>query len=434
MSTYSVYDIKIDNKLTFTPGPTAGYVLSINEDGSTSWVEAQGGGGGGFDIDTNVLYRFTRLTDTGNLDLKLVNQVFNTSLVTNVTGTLVTTKNGFNNTVLSMKIDSNGKIYLGGNFTSYNNVNANRIIRLNPDGTVDTGFVYGSGFTSTVEFIEIDADGKIYVGGQFTSYNGVGVNRIIRLNPDGTRDDAFVYGSGFNQTVEFIKIDVNGKIYVGGAFTSYNGVGANRIIRLNPDGTVDTGFVYGTGFSSTVISIEIDDNGKIYCGGFFASFSGSATYNGTVANRIIRLNPDGTVDTDFNFGTGFSQTVESIKIDSNGKIYVVGQFTLYNGVGATRIIRLNPDGTVDTGFVSGSGFSSTVLSIKIDDNDKIYCGGAFNTYNGVGSVGIIRLNPDGTRDDAFVYGTGFNGGVARIEIDANGKICFAGFFQGYNGL
>jgi hypothetical protein len=43
MSTYSVYDIKIDNSLSFTPGPTAGYVLGIKADGTTDWV--QGGGG-----------------------------------------------------------------------------------------------------------------------------------------------------------------------------------------------------------------------------------------------------------------------------------------------------------------------------------------------------------------------------------------------------
>jgi hypothetical protein len=35
--TYSVLDIKIDNSLSFTPGPTAGYVLTIAGDGSTYW-------------------------------------------------------------------------------------------------------------------------------------------------------------------------------------------------------------------------------------------------------------------------------------------------------------------------------------------------------------------------------------------------------------
>ncbi len=41
--TYSVYNIKVDNQLSFTPGATAGYVLGINSDGSTSWIEGGGG-------------------------------------------------------------------------------------------------------------------------------------------------------------------------------------------------------------------------------------------------------------------------------------------------------------------------------------------------------------------------------------------------------
>jgi hypothetical protein len=42
----------------------------------------------------------------------------------------------------------------------------------------------------------------------------------------------------------------DGKIIATGSFTSYNGISANRIIRLNYDGTIDSSFVYGTGFNS----------------------------------------------------------------------------------------------------------------------------------------------------------------------------------------
>jgi uncharacterized delta-60 repeat protein len=402
-------------------------------------ISGGGGGEGNFDIDTNVLNRFTRLTDTGDFDAKLVNQVFKNGLVTDVTGSLVTTKDGFSGTTNKIKIDANGKIYVvGSGISSYNGVgiipfssssDAFNIIRLNANLSVDTAFDYGVGFTGfIVNTIQIDANNKIYVGGGFTSYNGVVANRIIRLNPDGTIDTDFNIGSGFSSSVLTIEIDSNGKIYLGGFFTSYNGVGANRIIRLNPDGSIDTDFDYGTGFPGTVNTIKIDANGKVYVGGFFTS------YNGVGANRIIRLNPDGSIDTDFDYGTGFPSIVNDIKIDSNGKVYVGGSFTSYNGVGADRIIRLNPDGTIDTDFNIGSGFNNGVNTIKIDSNDKIYVGGFYTSYNGVGANRIIRLNSNGTVDTPFDYGTGFNQTVNTIEIDSNGKVYVGGGFISYNGL
>jgi uncharacterized delta-60 repeat protein len=240
------------------------------------------GGEGNFDIDTDILFRFTRLTDTGDFDFNLVNQVFVDGVVSNIDGSLVSMKNGFigepfafgNISVFVITIDSNGKIYVGGFFAIYNGIDAGRIIRLNPDGSRDTDFDMGSGFNFSVNDIKIDADGKIYVGGVFSSYNGVGANRIIRLNPDGSRDTDFDMGSGFNQPVIDITIDANGKIYVGGGFTSYNGVAANRIIRLNPDGSRDTDFDIGTGFNGGVEDIKIDADGKIYVCGDFVSYNG----------------------------------------------------------------------------------------------------------------------------------------------------------------
>ena len=129
---------------------------------------------------------------------------------------------------------------MGGGFDRYNGVNANRIIRLNQDGSVDETFSTGSGFNSSVISIQVQSDGKILVGGGFDRYNGVNANRIIRLNQDGSVDETFSTGSGFNTSVISIQVQSDGKILVGGAFDVYDGISVNRIIRLNSDGTTDT--------------------------------------------------------------------------------------------------------------------------------------------------------------------------------------------------
>jgi uncharacterized delta-60 repeat protein len=333
---------------------------------------------------------------------------------------------GFNGSVSTIQIQTDGKILVGGPFTSYSGVSRNYIVRLNTDGSVDTSFVIGNGFNASVLTIALQSDGKILVGGQFTSYSGVSRNNIIRLNTNGSIDNSFVIGTGFNSSVSEIALQSDGKILVGGPFTSYSGVSRNRIIRLNTDGSVDTGFVIGTGFTTSVSTIALQSDGKILVGGQFTSYSGVSR------NRIIRLNADGSIDTSFVIGTGFNLNVNTIELQSDGKILVGGGFTSYSGVSRNYIIRLNTDGSVDTSFVIGFGFNNITLSIALQPDGKILVGGNFNSYNGVSRNFIIRLNTNGSVDTSFVIDTGFNSFVNTIALQSDGKILVGGNFTSYS--
>jgi uncharacterized delta-60 repeat protein len=160
------------------------------------------------------------------------------------------------------------------------------IVRLNSDGTRDTAFTTntstGFNVNGYVYSLALQSDGKIVMGGTFTSLNGITVNGIVRLNSDGTRDTAFTTntGTGFsgvdNLPVQSIAIQSDGKIIVGGDFTTFNGATANGIIRLNTDGTRDTTFTAnaGTGVNDSIQKLVIQPDGKIVIGGFFSAFNG----------------------------------------------------------------------------------------------------------------------------------------------------------------
>jgi uncharacterized delta-60 repeat protein len=341
--------------------------------------------------------------------------------------------NGFNSTTWSIVVQSDGKILYGGDFTSYNAITSNKIIRLNIDGSIDTSFVIGSGFgTGAVFVFAIQTNTKIICGGNFNIYNGTFANRIIRLEANGSVDTSFVSGSGFSGTVNALvnalAIQSDGNILCGGDFANYNGTSANFIIRLNSNGSRDTSFVYGSGFNNIVYSIAIQTNGKIVCGGTFTS------YNGTSANRIIRLEANGSVDTSFVYGSGFdSFAIFYVTIQSDGKILCGGGFSDYNGTSANNIIRLNTDGSVDTSFVYGSGFSGgSITMIKIQSDNKIVIGGSFTSYNGTSANGIIRLNSNGSVDTSWVYGSGFNSSVLPIALSSSDNIYVGGVFSTFN--
>jgi len=335
-------------------------------------------------------------------------------------------------------VQSDGKILVGGDFTEYNGVPVGKVVRLNANGSIDNTFVTGTGFGGTdVQDIKQQSDGKLVFVGAFNSYNGETVNYIIRLNPDGTRDTSFIIGTGFtggNSTT--LAIQPDGKIIIGGYFNSYNGTPANRIVRLNTDGSIDTSFVTGTGFDSSgstigVGKIILELDGKILVSGYFEE------YNSTPANGIIRLNADGSIDS--TFAGGFNGDVLNIELQSDGKIIAVGRFTQYNGTPANRFVRLNVDETIDTSFNVGTSFDGNgafgvlLSSIAIQEDGKIIIGGTFETYNGTPAGKIIRLNTDGSVDSTFLTGTGFNDYlIYRITPYTDDKIIAVGIFDSYN--
>src|SRR5437868_48863 len=89
------------------------------------------------------------------------------------------------------------------------------------DGSLDTNFNPGTGASYIVETTAIQSDGKIIIGGDFTSYNGTAINYIARLNRDGSLDTSFHVGTGTNWWVYTTAIQNDGKIIIGGEFLSY---------------------------------------------------------------------------------------------------------------------------------------------------------------------------------------------------------------------
>lgn len=332
--------------------------------------------------------------------------------------------NGFTGTtgegIMDIFMTSDDKILCGGNLTAYNGVNQYYLTRLNTDGSLDTSF--NTSFNSSVSTIDEQPDGKILVGGYFTSFSGSSQNFAIRLNSNGSKDNTFNIGTGFNATVRIVKYHPDNKILVGGNYTTFSGITTNRIIMLNSDGTRDTGFNIGTGFNGLVLTVYIQTDNKILIGGAFT------TYSGITSNRIIRLNTDGTIDTGFTIGTGFDSSIFEFNIQSNGKIICVGNFTTYNGISQKYICRLNIDGSLDTSFNNQNiGVQPQGRTLLILDDDKILVGGTF-TKN------IIKLDKDGFIYNEFnINGSGFNNQLVSLNKTSDNKILCGGRFTTYNG-
>jgi uncharacterized delta-60 repeat protein/uncharacterized repeat protein (TIGR01451 family) len=310
-----------------------------------------------------------------------------------------------------------------------------------PDTATSSGniaFNIGTGTDGSLFSTAIQADGKVIIGGEFTSFNGISINSLARLNVNGTLDNTFNIGTGTERyhSVNSIAIQTDGKIIIGGAFSFFNGDSTNCIARLNANGTLDNTFNIGSGpndssiYMHDVNSIAIQTNGKIIIGGDFA------TFNGISKNRLVRLNADGSIDSTFNIGTGVDGGVSSIVIQADGKIIIGGNFTSFNGVSTNNIARINTDGSLDNTFNIGTGADVYIESMAIQANGKIIIGGWFTSFNSIPINGIARLNVDGSLDNTFNIGTGTDGyaDVHSIAIQTDGKIIIGGSFTYFNGI
>jgi uncharacterized delta-60 repeat protein len=367
-------------------------------------------------------------TDAGDYEA-VVSNIFGTA--TSATATLTVNlatpdafdpgaHGNFSASVNVLAIQADGKILVGGSFTNLGGHDRSCIGRLNAYGTVDTAFDPGA--TGAVHSIVVQADGKIVLGGIFVSLGGEARSRIGRLNADGSLDESF--NQGANGSVSALALQPDGKILVGGSFTEMGGQSRSHIGRLNADGSLDESF--NPGASSPVNSIAVQSDGKILVGGHFSILGGLSRIN------IGRLNADGSLDTNFNPGvTGlFSSSVNSLAIQSDGKIIVGGEFIALGGQLRTNLGRLNPDGTADGGFNPGAGDRVTCLAVQADG--RIFVGGPFTTLGGLARNYIGRLNADGRVDSSFDPGAA--GGVVRsIAVQPDGRILVGGAFNVLGG-
>jgi uncharacterized delta-60 repeat protein len=330
---------------------------------------------------------------------------------------------GANNTIRATLLQTDGKLIIAGDFTAYNNTPINRIARLNPDGSLDGDFTPGLGANNNVHAIGIQPDGKLIIGGNFNLFDGIVRTRIARLNSDGSLDTSFDPGGGATSTINTIALQSDGKIIIGGGFTQFNGIPRNRIAGLNSDGSLDTSFDPGNGFDDAISTILSQPDEKLIIGGSFI------LYNGSARNRIARLNSDGTLDTSFDPGTGASGTVVSIALQSDGKVIIGGVFTAFDGIARSRVARLNSNGSLDTGFNPGTGANSVISSVLVQPNDKVIIGGFFSLFDGTSIEKIARLNSDGSLDTGFDPGAGVDNIINSMILQPDGKLIPAGAFS-----
>ena len=382
--------------------------------------------------------RLVRYTATGAID-----GTFNSPIVdpadwtVDSAGRVIVSKNGFfrlnldgtidtsfnvniigDSNVTAVAVQSNGKMILGGEFSKANGINSGRIAKINQDGTTDTSFNSGSGFDKAPKDISIQADGKILVGGGFTSYNGIARAFVARLNADGSLDAAFNPTITFGTSTIFKYVSQiaylpNGKIMIGGNFATVNGASRTMLAILNSDGTLDTTFnpAFTANPGISLEKIRVQANGQIMVGGYFG---------------MKRFNGDGTLDSSFNYNIEQTAVMDFVQ-RADGKYFAA--IEPHNGSIDPYIRLLNADGTIQYGFSAtvDDPNGARINALFQQSNGNVIYGGRFLFAQQRTVNNIARVSENGASDLNFPrFGT--NGAVSRIVGLPDGKALFVGDF------
>ncbi len=332
--------------------------------------------------------------------------------------------------VTDIALQADGKILVAGNFVEIGGQTRFYMARLDPEtGLADS---FDPKATSFVEAIAVQADGKILVGGIFHGIYGIGGrarNYMARLDPTTGLADSFNPNAG--DFVTSIAVQADGKVLAGGLFDEFapndgETVTRNRIARLETDGrldrTLDLNFVTG----SLVAATAVQPDGKILIGGSFSTVLGVTRHN------MARLHTDGTLDMAFHPDP--NNQVNAIALQTDGKILVGGIFSSISGALRNGMARL--DGT--TGLldsfdpnVTPTAPFGTVGAIEVQANKKILIGGYFTSVSGQTRNNIARL--DATTGLADSFNPNANGAVSSIAVQPDGKILVGGSFTNIAG-
>jgi uncharacterized delta-60 repeat protein len=284
----------------------------------------------------------------------------------------------------------------------------------------DAGLVYA---------IVVQPDGKVLIGGDFDRVQGVIRNLIARINRDGTLDATFNANAPYvqNATVLTIALQADGKILVGGGFNGANSMGGqirNYIARLDPvTGAADS---FNPNANRAVDKIVVRADGKILVGGAFT------TIGGQTRNYIAQIDPITGLADSFNPSptTGPSRKTNAIAVQADGKIVVGGAFNNMGGQPRNNIARLDPVTGLADSFNPDSG--SEVTEIALQPDGKTLVGGVFGHIGGQQRNFIARLDPVTGLADSF--NPNANNPIHAITLQPDGKILVGGGFAGQNSI
>lgn len=353
------------------------------------------------------------------------------AIVDQVSGNPVTTcdlGSGFLTGHVTSVVTVGNSIYVAGNFNQYRGASVGKLAKIDAttcalDPIFSAGGGFGSDLGETLNALAV-AGSSLYATGNISSYRGVPIVRIVKLDlATGAADSAFAVGISTDAPPAALTVS-GGSVYIGGNFLHYGGFASPYIAKLDAaTGAIDANFAAAVtaGADGPISTLTISAN-QLYVGGSFTHF-------GSVQTALARMNASsGVLDLAFTQSVANASQISSLLVSGNS-LYVGRTFP-----GATPTLSKidTTTGISDATFGAGAGFDFGVNALLLT-NSSLYVGGAFTTYRGTHAYNLAKLDPaTGALDTTFTQATGGNNSAYTLAA-AGSQVIVGGIFSTYRG-
>jgi hypothetical protein len=372
---------------------------------------------------------------------------------------------GLAGSVLAIARQPDGGLILGGRFTMVDGVPRRNLARLTPAGTLDMD--WNPSADDEVAALAVGASGEVYAGGSFSTVDGQPRNLVAKLSGKGRGAVDAEWNPGFVDTeyslgfkVSSLSLDANGALFVGGDFHLIGGQVRNYIAKLSANGRGAVDATWNASLSAPVKALAIDSNGDVY-----AAFAGVDFW----ALLVGKYSGKGTGASMSDWKPSITGTAKSLVIGPDGALYATGRFIISRddqravirfprgGGGAittgwnlhvgAAALAFDGAGSLYVGYTDGDAggiakVSTTGETANVDwrvETDRpvqalgltvgsqLYAGGAFEAAGGRFVVSLARLATADGKVTATV-GVEAPGEVTAIARQPNGGTIVGGRF------
>jgi hypothetical protein len=327
--------------------------------------------------------------------------------------------------VLALSANADGSLVVGGEFANIGARQHLGFALVDPFGETNTGNVDAEIPGHANETVE-QADGSLLVVGEFWKAGQQVRTHLLRIKPDGQLDpDWKPLANGFVYT---LAQDADGSVYVGGVFTTINGIARNRLARLSGSGTGALDALWNPGADGPPMTLAVLPGVGLFVGGSFQHVGG------LVRSNLAKVSTAGAgaVDTTWNPSMDTFGHVAAMALDGSGGLFVGGHFTFIASTTRSNLAKIATTGAGSADATWNPSPNGDVTSLILDGAGNIYTGGSFTTIGGRSRNYVAKLSATGTGAASASWSAALDSFVYTLALDAHGGL-FAGGVFGHVG-
>jgi uncharacterized repeat protein (TIGR02543 family) len=322
--------------------------------------------------------------------------------------------------VQAIVVDSSGKVYIGGNFSTVGTETRYGLARI--DGTTGVVDSWHPSTGGTINALALDeVSGRLYAGGNFAfsnTQNNSTISNLVKISTATGLADAWDAQS--DNAINSLALDGAGNLFAAGFFTSIGGQPRNYIAKLDASTALATS--WDAGADNYVNSLALNGSGNLYVGGSFTRIGNQAR------NGLAKLDANSALavtNWDAQASGSYGSTVTAILPDSSGNLYVSGLFTNIGGQARTNLARLDASAKAASWIADTDNIP---LTLTLDGQGQLYAGGQFLNIGGQFRPAIARLDPASATVASLPSSVGSTAMVSAIARQESGKIVVGGTF------